>query len=79
MFQVTHYISWGCPMQRASYGGLQDRLTIRDQRIAEQNGVRKTALHMHTFGLGAVKGQVKESGNFEHYKEAEKRFIESNE
>ncbi len=75
LFQLTHYISWGCPMQRSSYGGLQDRLTVRDQRVAESHGVKKTALHMHTFGLGVLKEPVKMSGNCENYKEAEKVFL----
>ncbi|KAH9396967.1 hypothetical protein TYRP_003269 [Tyrophagus putrescentiae] len=72
---LTHYISWGCPMQRSSYGGLQDRLTVRDQRVAESHGVKKTALHMHTFGLGVLKEPVKMSGNCDNYKEAEKVFL----
>lgn len=75
LIQVTHYISWGCPMQRASYGGMQDRLTVRDQRVAESHGVTKTALHMHTFGLGVLKEPVKMSGNCDNYKEAEKAFL----
>lgn len=62
-------------MQRASYGGLQDRLTVRDQRVAETHGVTKTALHMHTFGLAALNEPVKMSGNCDNYKEAEKVFL----
>lgn len=74
---VAHYISWRCPMQRNSSCAITNSLQRRDQRIAEDNGVRWPAKHMYTFGLSALDEPIKMNGNVEHYKEAEKKFASS--
>ena len=61
-------------MIRNSATEIQDVLQRRDQRIAEQKGVRWLAKHMYTYGLSEVNEPVKMSGNVDHYKEAESKL-----
>ena len=62
-------------MLRGSGEEISRTLLRRDQRISEiNNGLRHYALHMYTFGFNALKEPVKESGNFDQYKEAEKNL-----
>lgn len=74
---VMNYLSWGCPMMRHSSSVITTEFLRHDQRVAEDNGIRWYAKHQYTYGLNVLKEPVKEAGNFEHYKEAEKILIES--
>lgn len=75
---LLNSLSFGCPMLRNSAGEVQDNLQRRDARIAEQqHGIRWLAKHMYTYGLDQLEEPVKMSGNFDNYKEAEKKLAES--
>ena len=61
-------------MMRESNGIISRMLLRRDQRIAEDNGIRWNAKHMYTFSFGSLSPEVKTNGNYSHYLEAEKRM-----
>lgn len=74
---LLNTLSFGCPQLRYSAGEVQDQLQRRDAQIAEQqHGVRWLAKHMYTYGLDQLEEPVKTSGNFDYFKEAEKKLAQ---
>nr|XP_027205635.1 uncharacterized protein LOC113799232 [Dermatophagoides pteronyssinus] len=73
---VFHYLSWGCPMMRESNGHISRMLLRRDQRIAEDFGIRWDAKHMYTYSFGSLTDQVKTEGNYSHYLNAEQQMLQ---
>lgn len=61
-------------MMRNSNAEISTFLQRRDQRIAEDNGIRWKAKHMYTYSFENLTPEVKSKGNFDHYIEAEKNF-----
>lgn len=75
---IFNTLSFSCPMLHNSASEVQDQLQRRDARIAEQqHGIRWLAKHMYTYGLDQLEEPVKMSGNFDNYKEAEKKLAQS--